>query len=168
MNIVTRADPQAVYVNFVFYAFFLRTTLDFARAYIAMILLGVLERTLSLVFDLYPLRIGKLWYMTFRAPIYLAVTIIRYVLMIAIMGGQINIFMVICCGLTLGQIFVELYRYYILNKKLKMKSKLFTIDSPPPHNYNNYDDLSHTSSSQISDIKHPAVKGQALVDESCC
>ncbi|OLY84025.1 hypothetical protein AYI68_g1829 [Smittium mucronatum] len=162
MSSSTTISRAPVYVNFVFYAVSLRTNADLARGYTVLILLGVLERLLSMVFDMYPLRIGKLWYLTYRAPLYLAVTILRYVLMIAIMTGKIPLFMVICCGLTLGQMIVEVIRYFILDKKLKSQSVKGGYSSSDSRDY-------YGASSDLDfSHKHPAVKGQALVDESCC
>ncbi|KAJ1663714.1 hypothetical protein IW140_004681 [Coemansia sp. RSA 1813] len=108
-----------VYLGLVFKAYYLRTTGQFALAYFFLIVLGIAERLFSLSIDSIPDKRGQPWRIFLRACLYFVVTMIRYVLMIAIMGGYIPMFLVICLGLTLGQIAVEVIRYFAMLRRIK-------------------------------------------------
>ncbi|PVV00686.1 hypothetical protein BB560_004922, partial [Smittium megazygosporum] len=118
-----------IYLNLVFFSTFLKTSKQRSVAYFVLIVLGVLERTLSLLSDLIPVAIGKPWLIVPRIIIYFVVTMLRYALMIAIMTGYIPIFMVIVSGLAIGQLIVEVSRYLIKARKFRMKKNILRSDS---------------------------------------
>ncbi|KAJ2660945.1 hypothetical protein IWW48_002650 [Coemansia sp. RSA 1200] len=157
-RLVARSDPSSapVYLGLVFKAYYLRTTGQFALAYFFLIVLGIAERLLSLAIDSIPDKRGQPWRIFPRACLYFVVTMIRYVLMIAIMVVYIPMFMVICLGLALGQIAVEVIRYYLMMRHIRNKErKRHAGDSFP----------SGTEDS-LSD-KNELPK-QSHVSESCC
>ncbi|PVV00684.1 hypothetical protein BB560_004921 [Smittium megazygosporum] len=118
-----------IYLNLVFFSTFLKTSKQRSVAYFVLIVLGVLERTLSLLSDLIPVTIGKPWLIVPRIIIYFVVTMLRYALMIAIMTGYIPLFMVIVSGLAIGQLIVEVSRYLIKARKFRMKKDAMKSDS---------------------------------------
>ncbi|KAJ2843269.1 hypothetical protein J3B02_005317, partial [Coemansia erecta] len=87
-RLFARAAPTTeVYVSFVFKAYTLRTKGDFALAYFFIIVLGVVERLFSLAIDGIVDKPGQPWRIFPRACLYYVVTLIRYVLMIAVMNS---------------------------------------------------------------------------------
>ncbi|KAJ2711554.1 hypothetical protein H4R19_003195 [Coemansia spiralis] len=114
----TTPDPP-VYLGLVFKSYYLRTTGQFALAYFFLIVLGIAERLLSFSIDCIQDKPGQPWRIFPRACIYYAVTIIRYVLMIAIMYVYVPLFLVICLGLALGQIAVESLRYFLMMRGIR-------------------------------------------------
>lgn len=131
-NLVTRSggdDYQYIYVlQLVFKAYQLRTKSEYALAYFFLIVLGIIERLFSFAADSIRDKPGQPWRIFPRACIYYFVTMVRYVLMIAIMYVNIPIFLVICLGLTLGQIIVEVIRYWLMLRRYK-KSQQSDVDS---------------------------------------
>ncbi|PVV00995.1 hypothetical protein BB560_004608 [Smittium megazygosporum] len=137
-----------IYLNLVFFSTFLKTSKQRSVAYFVLIVLGVLERTLSLLSDLIPVAIGKPWLIVPRIIIYFVVTMLRYALMIAIMTGYIPIFMVIVSGLAIGQLIVEVSRYLIKARKFRMKKNILRSDS--------------------ENTNVGSIGNSPLVDEVCC
>ncbi|KAJ2377119.1 hypothetical protein IW150_001574 [Coemansia sp. RSA 2607] len=132
----TVAHP--VYISFIFKAYELTTKGNFALAYFFLIVLGVVERLFSLAIDSIRDKPGQPWRIFPRACLYYVVTMIRYILMIAIMNGHIPTFLVTCLGLTLGQISVEGIRYYLMLRNIKRRKeegyetpKSSSYDLPP-------------------------------------
>ncbi|KAJ2233924.1 hypothetical protein GGF40_002067 [Coemansia sp. RSA 1286] len=121
-RLFARASPTTqVYVSFVFKAYTLRTKGDFALCYFFLIVLGVVERLFSLAIDVIADKPGQPWRIFPRACLYYVVTLIRYVLMIAIMNSYVPMLLVTCLGLALGQIAVECIRYYLMLRRIKRK-----------------------------------------------
>ncbi|KAJ2558138.1 hypothetical protein EV175_000943 [Coemansia sp. RSA 1933] len=122
--LAVRADStstRSVYLGLVFKAYYLRTTGEFALGYFFLIVLGIAERLLSLAIDSIPDKRGQPWRIFPRACLYFVITMIRYVLMIAIMNVYIPMFMVICLGLALGQIAVDVIRYCLMLQRIKRR-----------------------------------------------
>ncbi|KAJ1832453.1 hypothetical protein LPJ73_007996, partial [Coemansia sp. RSA 2703] len=95
-------------------------------------------RLFSLAIDSIRDKPGQPWRIFPRACLYYVVTMIRYILMIAIMNGHIPTFLVTCLGLTLGQISVEGIRYYLMLRNIKRRKeegyetpKSSSYDLPP-------------------------------------
>ncbi|KAI9504212.1 hypothetical protein GGI25_002451 [Coemansia spiralis] len=156
-RLLARSDHTAapVYLGLVFKAYFLRTTGQFALAYFFLIVLGIAERLFSLAIDSIRDRPGQPWRIFPRACLYFVVTMIRYVLMIAIMNVYIPMFLVICLGLALGQIAVEVIRYFMMVRRIKRNGG--------------------ENSSNFSPLKEPALLAETReitrtnhVSESCC
>ncbi|KAJ1942684.1 hypothetical protein FBU59_003130 [Linderina macrospora] len=126
--LVTRGTDHTlypVYLNLVFKAYSLKTNSNFALAYFFLIVLGIVERLLSLSIDYIQDKPGQPWRIFPRACIYYVVTLIRYVLMMAIMNVYIPIFCIVCLGLTLGQICVEVIRYSMMMRRVnKVKTSV--------------------------------------------
>ncbi|KAJ2354863.1 hypothetical protein IWW50_003773 [Coemansia erecta] len=120
-HLFSRATGQtkSVYLGLVFKSYWLRTNSQFALAYFFIIVLGIAERLFSFGIDCIRDKPGQPWRIFPRACIYYVVTIIRYVLMIAIMGGYIPLFLVTCLGLALGHILVEVIRYILMMRSVK-------------------------------------------------
>ncbi|KAJ2772091.1 hypothetical protein IWQ57_001916 [Coemansia nantahalensis] len=124
-RLAARSLPsQPVYLGLVFKSYYLTTTSQFALAYFFLIVLGIAERLLAFSIDCIPDKPGQPWRIIPRACIYYVVTIIRYVLMIAIMYVYIPMFLVICLGLALGQIAVEIIRYALLVRRVRKARQL--------------------------------------------
>ncbi|PIA16974.1 hypothetical protein COEREDRAFT_80708 [Coemansia reversa NRRL 1564] len=120
-HLLTRdTTTRSIYLGLVFKAYNLRTTSQFALAYFFLIVLGIAERLFSFAIDNIRDKPGQPWRIFPRACIYYVVTMIRYVLMIAIMNVYIPMFLVICLGLTLGQIIVETIRYFLMMRQLRI------------------------------------------------
>ncbi|KAJ1800718.1 hypothetical protein LPJ59_000867 [Coemansia sp. RSA 2399] len=154
-RLVARSSSTSapVYLGLVFKAYYLRTTGEFALAYFFLIVLGIAERLLSLAIDSIPDKRGQPWRIFPRACLYFVATMIRYVLMIAIMVVYIPMFLVICLGLALGQIAVEVIRYYSMVQRIKRskkKSQQAGVSSP--------DSLSETE----------VPRKTSHVSETCC
>ncbi|KAJ2429414.1 hypothetical protein GGF47_000762 [Coemansia sp. RSA 2524] len=119
-HLVSRSSSEkSVYLGLVFKAYILRTDSQFALAYFFLIMLGIVERLLSFGIDCIRDKPGQPWRIFPRACSYFVVTMIRYVLMIAIMSPYIPMFLIICLGLTLGQILVEIIRYILMIRQVK-------------------------------------------------
>ncbi|KAJ1732760.1 hypothetical protein LPJ61_001897 [Coemansia biformis] len=119
-HLAARSIPsQPVYLALVFKSYYLSTTPQFALAYFFLIVLGIAERLLAFAIDCIRDKPGQPWRIFPRACIYYVVTMIRYVLMIAIMYVYIPMFLVICLGLTLGQISVEALKYFLMMRRLR-------------------------------------------------
>ncbi|PVV00094.1 hypothetical protein BB559_000140 [Furculomyces boomerangus] len=113
----TQKGPTPIYLGLVFYNFFMKTPSQFAIGYTVCIVLGILERLLSLASDSIPLKIGSYWQFPARTILFFVITLLKYVLMIAIMTGYIPLFIVICAGLTLGQLIVEIIKYTTTSRR---------------------------------------------------
>ncbi|KAJ1742746.1 hypothetical protein LPJ78_002345 [Coemansia sp. RSA 989] len=123
-TLVTRANNgQPVYLGLVFKSYYLTTNSQFALAYFFLIVLGIAERLFSFGIDCIHDKPGQPWRIFPRACLYYVVTMIRYVLMIAIMYVYIPMFLVICLGLALGQILVEIIRYILMMRRIKRAQK---------------------------------------------
>ncbi|KAJ2040295.1 hypothetical protein H4S03_001134 [Coemansia sp. S3946] len=121
LRLVTRTnyEEHPVYMTLIFKAYYLRTTSDFAGAYLFLIFLGVVERLGALGIDSIRDKPGQPWRIFPRACIYYVITIIRYVLMMAIMNSFVPMLLVVCFGLALGQIIVEGIRYFRMVRAIK-------------------------------------------------
>ncbi|KAJ2780787.1 hypothetical protein H4R18_003255 [Coemansia javaensis] len=122
------AVTRSVYLNLVFKAYYLTTTRQFALAYFFLIVLGIAERLFSFCIDCIRDKPGQPWRIFPRACIYYVVTLIRYVLMMAIMNGYVPMLLITCLGLALGQIIVEGIRYVLLARRASRRSKAATPD----------------------------------------
>ncbi|KAJ1820727.1 hypothetical protein GGH91_005118 [Coemansia sp. RSA 2671] len=124
LHLVTRASSErpAVYMTLIFKAYHLRTTSDFALAYFFLIFLGIVERLGALGIDSIRDKPGQPWRIFPRACIYYVITIIRYVLMMAIMNGYVPMLLITCLGLALGQIIVEGIRYFLMTRAINKAS----------------------------------------------
>ncbi|KAJ2004834.1 hypothetical protein GGI04_002468 [Coemansia thaxteri] len=150
-------QDNPVYLNLVFKAYYLRTTSDFALGYFCLIVLCIGERLVALLIDNIRDKPGQPWRILIRVPLYFLVTMVRYILMIAIMFVNINLFFVICSGLALGQIAVESIRYYTMMRAVKRTrvadnastafEPLKNTDTPQPNRYNEPHHTSHLSES---------------------
>ncbi|KAJ2064447.1 hypothetical protein GGI17_000957 [Coemansia sp. S146] len=121
LRLVTRTnyEQNPIYMTLIFKAYYLRTTSDFALAYFFLIFLGVVERLGALGIDSIRDKPGQPWRIFPRVCIYYVLTIIRYVLMMAIMNGFVPMLLVVCFGLALGQIIVEGIRYFRMVRAIK-------------------------------------------------
>ncbi|KAJ2746276.1 hypothetical protein GGI20_001477 [Coemansia sp. BCRC 34301] len=121
LRLVTRTDYEVhpVYLNLVFKSYELRTTSQFALAYFCLIVMGVLERLGALGIDCIRDKPGQPWRIFPRACIYFLITLNRYLLMMAIMNGFVPMLLIVCFGLALGQIFVEIIRYSLMMWRAK-------------------------------------------------
>ncbi|KAJ2381647.1 hypothetical protein H4S02_006120 [Coemansia sp. RSA 2611] len=156
-HLVARAGSEkSVYLGLVFKSYTLRTTSQFALGYFFLIVLGIGERLISFGIDSIRDKPGQPWRIFPRACLYYVVTMIRYVLMIAIMYVYVEMFLIICLGLALGQILVEAIRYFLMMRRLK-RAKL---------------DDGGSSSSLKDSLLESNAHGRPLrsnhVNESCC
>ncbi|KAJ2493433.1 hypothetical protein IWW37_000522 [Coemansia sp. RSA 2050] len=133
LRLATRASSErpAVYMTLIFKAYSLRTTSDFALAYFFLIVLGIAERLGALGIDSIRDKPGQPWRIFPRACIYYVITIIRYVLMMAIMNGYVPMLLVVCLGLALGQIIVEGIRYFLMIRAINKVSGDGAADFAP-------------------------------------
>ncbi|KAI8323984.1 hypothetical protein GQ54DRAFT_296426 [Martensiomyces pterosporus] len=159
-HLVTRTNHELspVYLNLVFKAYMLVKDNEFALAYFFLIVLGIVERLLALAIDSIRDKPGQPWRIFPRACLYFVVTLIRYVLMIAIMNVYIPMFLIIILGLALGQILVEAIRYWLMMRRLKQAG-------------GDMDDTAGFSQIKTPDTLSSGYKlppGTSHVSEACC
>ncbi|KAJ2814284.1 hypothetical protein GGI24_006439 [Coemansia furcata] len=132
-RLVARTDTleHPVYMTLIFKAYELRTPIQFARAYFFLIFLCIVERLGALGIDSIRDKPGQPWRIFPRACIYYVITIIRYVLMMAIMNGYVPMLLIVCLGLALGQIIVEGVRYFRMTRAIKKATGGGTADFAP-------------------------------------
>ncbi|OMH79247.1 hypothetical protein AX774_g7349 [Zancudomyces culisetae] len=131
----THDPPSGLQVTFVFTSVTVKTTAEYAALYIVLILIGVFERCLSRVADMFPLK---------------------YVLMMALMSNTVPVLMVICSGLALGFLLIQLFQHRkILVPKLFQSSNKNNSDqdgdltSDTPRSFDDGKSKTQTSTSDI-------------------
>ncbi|KAJ1910704.1 hypothetical protein H4219_006145 [Mycoemilia scoparia] len=168
-------------MGLVFKTYYLQTDQQFARAYAALIFIGIAERILSFVADILTPKQKRLWVLAPHAGIYFVVAMIRFMLMIAVMNQYVPIVMATCGGLTIGQVLILLVRHYLEARRLKKLQRsgsggVLVFDATSPSSENVDGNTARGKLSSLLPRYSPARSGhddhnylsKTVSGEACC